>query len=188
MQSTPPPPADRHRSGPSSRPTPEHPVSIDVKAPELLLRRQAGARRHLDRHPAQPRHRLHRPVRLRQEHVPADAQPHERHHRRHPRRGPGAHRRRRHLRRADRRRGAAPPGRDGVPEVEPVPQVDLRERRLRHPVERPGRDALGAAAAGSRRASRPRRSGTRSRTGCTTRRWRCRAASSSGCASRGRWP
>ena len=40
-------------------------------------------------------------------------------------------RRHRHLRPDDRRHRAAAAGRDGVPEVEPVPEVDLRERRLR---------------------------------------------------------
>ena len=39
----------------------------------------------------------------------------------------------RHLRRRRRRRRAAPQGRDGVPEVEPVPEIDFRERRLRPP-------------------------------------------------------
>ena len=37
-----------------------------------------------------------------------------------------------------RRRPAAPQGRHGVPEVEPVPQVDFRERRLRPAHQRPG--------------------------------------------------
>ena len=35
-----------------------------------------------------------------------------------------------------RRRRAAPARRHGVPEVEPVPEVDLRERRLRPPHQR----------------------------------------------------
>ena len=43
-----------------------------------------------------------------------------------------------HLRAGHRRRRAAAPRRDGVPEVEPVPEVDLRERRLRPPHQRPG--------------------------------------------------
>ena len=54
--------------------------------------------------------------------------------------------------RRHRRGRAAPAGRDGVPEVEPVPQVDLRERRLRRADERHGRDARRAARRGSRRA------------------------------------
>ena len=44
----------------------------------------------------------------------------------------------RHLRPGRRRRVAAAPGRHGVPEVEPVPEVDLRERRLRAAHQRPG--------------------------------------------------
>ena len=64
-----------------------------------------GAKRALEnishRHPAQPGDRVHRPVGLRQEHVPAHAEPDERHHPGHARRGPGPHRRRRHLRAAD---------------------------------------------------------------------------------------
>ena len=55
---------------------------------ELLLRRQAGAGRHHHPDPAEPRHRLHRPVRVRQEHLPAHVEPDERHH-------PGDARRRR---------------------------------------------------------------------------------------------
>ena len=58
----------------------------------------------------------------------------------HARRGQGADRRRRHLRPGRRRRRAAAAGRDGVPEVEPVPEVDLRERRLRAADQRHGRE------------------------------------------------
>ena len=54
---------------------------------ELLLRREARAREHHDRHPAECGDGLHRAVGLRQEHVPAHAEPDERHHRRHARRG-----------------------------------------------------------------------------------------------------
>ena len=105
----------------------------------------------------------------------------------HAGRGTGPDRRRGHLRRRRRRRRAPPPRRDGVPEVEPLPKVDLRERRLRAADQRPGAQPGRAARAGrGEPASRPR-SGTRSRIGCTSRRWRCRAASSSGCASRARW-
>ena len=52
-----------------------------------------------DRDPRQPRDRVHRPVGLRQEHVPAHAQPDERHHPGDARRGHGADRRRVDLRR-----------------------------------------------------------------------------------------
>ena len=49
------------------------------------------------------------------------------------------HRRPGHLRAGSRRRRAAAAGRHGVPEVEPVSEVDLRERRLRPAHQRPGR-------------------------------------------------
>ena len=53
----------------------------------FFLRRHPGAvRRHRD-DSRTGRHRAHRAVGLRQKHVPAHAQPHERHHRRHPRLG-----------------------------------------------------------------------------------------------------
>ena len=42
--------------------------------------------------------------------------------------------------------------RHGVPEVEPVPEVDLREHRLRPAHQRPGRNEGGAGRAASRRA------------------------------------
>ena len=108
---------------------------------------EARADGHLDPDPREPRHRVHRPVGLRQEHVPADAEPDERHHSGHARRGHGAHRRRRHLRAARRRRRPAAPRRDGVPEVEPVPEVDLRERRLRPAHQRHGSERGRAARA-----------------------------------------
>ena len=104
------------------------------------------------------------------------------------RRGHGPHRRRGHLRPRRGRRRAAPAGRDGVPEVEPVPEVHLRERRLRPAHQRHGADQGRARTIASRRASSRPPSSTRSRTGCTSRRWRSRAASSSGCASPARWP
>ena len=47
------------------------------------------------------------------------------------------HRRRSRSTPGRRRRAAAPAGRHGVPEVEPVPEVDLRERRLRPAHQRP---------------------------------------------------
>ena len=84
------------------------------------------------RHRRQRDHRVHRPVGLRQDHGAALPQPHARPHARArrstgtvrvPRRGP--------LRPEGRRRRGAPPHRHGVPEAEPVPEVDLRQRRVR---------------------------------------------------------
>ena len=46
----------------------------------------------------------------------------------------------------------APSRRHGVPEVEPVPEVDLRERRLWPADQRHGRQQGGAGRRGSRRA------------------------------------
>ena len=78
---------------------------------------------------APQRHRLHRPVRLRQVDLPAHAQPHARGHPRRPRRGRGADRRQQPLRPRRRPGARAPPGRHGVPAPEPVPDdVDQGER------------------------------------------------------------
>ena len=74
---------------------------------------------------------VHRPVGLRQVDLPALPQPDERHHPDRPGRRRDQARRHGHLRPAHRRGRAARPRRHGVPEAEPVPEVDLRERRLR---------------------------------------------------------
>ena len=66
-------------------------------------------------------------------------QPDERHHPERARRGPDRARRRGHLRLRDGRRAAARPRRHGVPEAQPLPQVDLRECRLRPAHPRPRR-------------------------------------------------
>ena len=115
---------------------------------ELLLRAQPGPREHRRQDPAEPGDRAHRAVGLRQVDVPPVAQPDERHHPRRPGRGLGPDRRPRHLRAVGRRRRPAAAGRHGVPEVEPVSEVDLRERRLR-PADQPhGRVARRAARPG----------------------------------------
>jgi ABC-type dipeptide/oligopeptide/nickel transport system ATPase component len=103
------------------------------------LRCQAGPVRRVDRHSRPRGHGLHRPLGLRQVDLPALHQPHERHHRGLPRRRQHQPRRRGHLRSRSRRGRAARPHRHGVPEAEPVPQVDLRERRLRAAHPRPRR-------------------------------------------------
>ena len=129
-------------------------------------------------------HGAHRAVRLRQVHAAAEHQPHERPGPRRPRRGPDAVPRRGPVR-PGRRPGRGPPAdRHGVPEAQPVPQVDLRQRRLR---------ARGQRLKGNldelvERASAAPRSGTTSRTSSSSRAWRSRAASSNGCASRARSP
>ena len=119
-------PADRHAGDADGR----------DRAARPLVRRQAGAQGRLDVGPQAPDHRLHRPLGLRQVDPAALPQPHER-----PRRRRRASRAiiriggSRHLRPRARRHRAAQAGGHGLPEVQPVPEVDLRERRLRpaHP-------------------------------------------------------
>ncbi len=153
---------------------------------ELLLRLPAGTREHRAQRAAEPGDGAHRALGLRQVHVPPIAEPHERHRARRPRRGLGVHRRRGHLRGDRGRRRSAPARRHGVSEVEPVSQVDLRQRRLRAADQPPDAVAKKSCGAASRRASRRRRSGTRCAIGSTRRRCPCPAASSSASASRAR--
>ena len=130
---------------------------------DLLRRVPRGDRRLADRLRERD-HRVHRAVRLRQDDGAPQPQPDERP----DRRGPGG---RRHPlpRRAPVRQRRLPdrgpaPHRDGLPEGQPVPEVDLRQHRLRaahqrHPQQgQAGRDRRAVA-------ERRRRSGTRSRTG-----------------------
>ena len=77
------------------------------------------------------------------------------------------------------RRGP-PLDRDGVPEAEPVPEVDLRQRRLGAARARHEEGPRRARRAGADAAPR---SGTRSRTASSGARSRSPAASSSACAS-----
>ena len=128
--------------------------------PLPLLRLEASAVRHLDGFSAPSGDGADRPVGLRQVDAPALPEPHERpdrrrlHHRQHPsgrrggqRSGPGRDR-------------TAPPGRHGVPEGRPVPQVDLRERRLR-PADRRHPRPAACSTRRWRRASAARRCGTK---------------------------
>jgi hypothetical protein len=128
-------------------------------------------------------HRADRSVRLRQEHAAAQLQPDERPHR--ERRGSRAVRYHGGPLRPGGRPGRGPaPDRDGLPEAEPVPEVDLRQRRLR-PAVAGFKGRLDDSSSG--RCARPR-CGTRSRTSSSRRPTACPAASSSGCASPGRSP
>ena len=82
-----------------------------------------------------------------------------------------------------RRHRAAQAGRHGLPEIEPVPEIDLRERRLRPAPA--GHQRQGARS--TRRSSAAcaaRRCGRRCATGCTPARSAFPAASSSAFASR----
>ncbi len=74
--------------------------------------------------------------------------------------------------------------RHGLPEAESVPEVDLRQHRLRAPGARTWTTSTSA----SRRRSRARPSGTRSRTASETTPTACPVASSSGSASPAPWP
>ena len=160
---------------------------METRKLRFFYGRKPGALRDLARDPREVRDGVHRPVRLRQVDVPALPEPDERHHPGHARRGRRPPRRQGHLRARHRRRGPAPAGRDGLPEVEPLPQVDLRQRRVR-PADQRARAAARSCRSASRRRCAAPRSGTRSRTGSTPPRSGSRAASSSGSASRARSP
>ena len=98
---------------------------------------------------------------------------------------PGAVPRPRPLRLECRPGRGAPADRDGLPEAEPVPEVDLRQHRLRPARARDeGRSRRPRRAVAARRP----RSGTRSRTGSRTTPSGSRAVSSSASASRARSP
>ncbi len=146
-------PAAPRRRGARSR--------CDVERPELLLRRQARADRHLDRRCGRTwsprssgRPGCGKSTFLRTLNRMNDIVPGARVEGRV--RIDGAE----HLRAGHRRRRAPAAGRHGVSEVEPVPEVDLRERRVR-----PADQRHGAEPARPRRARRgqpaPPRSGTR---------------------------
>ena len=120
------------------------------------------------------RHRDHRPVGLRQEHLPALAQPDARAGIRRARGGSRRARRRRHLR-PDGRPGPAPPrGGHGLPAAEPVPHhVDLRQRRRRPQVDRTAQSPSSTRSWSAACGGPP--CGTRSRTSCGQTGRRCRA-------------
>ena len=125
------------------------------------------------------------PVGLRQVDDPALLRPHERpdpggEGRRH-----GALPRARPLRPGHRRGAGAQAHRDGLPEAQPVPEVDLRQHRLRP--QGPGYEGRHGRDRRERRCG-ARRCGTTSRTASRTTRSGCPAASSSASASRARSP
>ena len=150
--------------------------------PEFLLRRAPRAEEHQPDARRQPRHRLHRPVRLRQVDAAADLQPDVR-----PLSGPARHRAvdagpDQHPRPQARPQSAARPGRHGVPEADAVPDDDLREHRLRHPPLREDlevRDGRPGREGAARRRAVERGQGQAQRHRASA----CPAASSSGSAS-----
>ena len=106
------------------------------------LQARPGLLRQLPRRPGQPRadregedHRLHRSVRLRQEHGAALAQPHERPDPGLPLRGPRPLPRQGRLRRERRSGRGAPLHRHGLPAAQPVLDEHLRQRGLRPPAQ-----------------------------------------------------
>ena len=123
----------------------------------LVLRGAGRLRCHHGRLPL-PGDRVHRPVRLRQDHAASQPQPHERpHHRRDGRRDDHVSRAR-PLRLGGRPRRGAAPDRHGVPAAEPVPEVDLRQRGVRPSAAR--HEGQPRRPRSSRRSTRPP-SGTR---------------------------
>ena len=154
---------------------------------QRLLRRQAGAEGRVDRHSRGSRHGLHRPVGLRQVDLPALPQPDERHD---PvGAGDRPHRARRRGHQLLRRwtSSSSAPG-SGMVFQKPNPFPKSIYENVAYG---PRIHGLAAVADGARRdrrevaASAPA-CGTRSRTGCRKAARRCRAGSSSGCASRAR--
>ena len=182
---------------PQDRPlTPPHPKEPEHRVqehrsqrPQRLLRRLPGRRGRLARDRAAQRHRLHRPVGLRQVDVPAHPQPHARGHPERPRRGRGAARRRQPLRPGRRPGARAPPGRHGLPAAEPVPDdVDQGERAGGRQAQQQAHLEVGRRRPRREVAARARTSGTRSRTASTSPARACPAASSSASASPARSP
>ena len=137
---------DRHGTGRSASASrcPHRPQDADGRAAragagsgagtgrrQRLLRRLRGRpRRRPDDRP-QRDHRDDRPVRLRQVHRPALAQPDERPDPRRPGHGHDHLPRPGPVRQGGRPDRGPPPHRHGVPEAEPVPEVDLRQHRVR---------------------------------------------------------
>ena len=132
-------------------------------------------------------HRADRPVGLRQEHRAALLQPHERPRAGHAARGRGAVSRQEPVRPRCRCGRGAPPDRHGLPEAQPVPQVDLREHRLRPANQRLARLEAGYGRAGRALAARRGAVGRGQGQAQAVRHWRSRAGSSSACASPARW-
>ena len=137
---------------PHLRTAPSSPMRSGHRELEVLVRHHDGALGHFPQHSAARGDGHHRPVRMRQKHLSALPEPHERPHFERSRRGPGHFRWRRHLR-PQRRSGAdAASHRHGVPEAEPVSKIHLRQHRLRAQGQRlprlDGRSRRALAAAG----------------------------------------
>ncbi len=158
-------------------------IKMDVREPELLLREVPGAEEHHAAHPREEGHGLHRPVRVRQVHAAARVQPDVRALPRAARRRRGQGRRREHPDQQGRRRAGPRQDRHDLPEADAVPDVDLRQHRVRRaPVREPvalghGRPrGVGAEEGGAVERGQGQAEPDAARA--------CPAASSSGCASR----
>ena len=132
--------------------------SSTIRGLTVALRQNVADQGRQPRDLPQPGHGADRPVGLRQEHVHPLPQPDERPDSRARHRGRDPLPRPEHLRRRRRSGRGAPPDRDGVPEAEPVPEVDLRQRRLG--AARARHEARISTSASSGRCA-GRRSGTR---------------------------
>ncbi len=167
---------------------PAHAIKVSARNVDVFYGEKHAIKDVVRRHPGPLRDVVHRTVRLRQVDVPALHQPHERHHpdlpghRQDHDRGSG------HLRSCARCRPAPRPRRHGLPEAQSVPEVDLRERRLRPAHPRPRQIQGGTGRDRDDQPARRRGSSRRSRTGSTIPAPACRAASSSAFASRARSP
>ena len=173
------------RTGAPARQAPQPSARRQVALSDLnaFYGEQHGGEGRRPRLRGQQGHGDHRPVRLRQVDAGALHQPHARGDPGRPRRGRGRCSTRGHLRRRRRRRSPCGGDRHGLPEAEPVPDdVDLRQRRRRPAPDGPhGRQprtsvverALRGAGLWDEVKDRLDQPGQR----------RCRAASSSACAS-----
>ena len=157
------------------------------RAGQPLVRGEAGAQGRQHVHPEAPDHGLHRALRLREEHAPPVPEPDERSGGRSACHRPHPDRRDRHSRSAARRDRPPQARGHGVSEVEPIPEVHLRERRLR-PAHPGCQQPRGSRGDGGAEPQGQRRCGTRSPTGCTRVRSASRADSSSASASLARSP
>jgi hypothetical protein len=128
-------------------------------------------------------HRDDRPVGLRQVDLPACPEPDERHHRHLPGHRRDQARRHGHLRQETRRGAAARPGRHGVPEAEPLPEVHLRQHRLRPAHPRPGQQPRRARRGRRDQPAQGRSVGRGQGPAGPARAPVCPVASSSACAS-----
>ena len=128
-----------------------------------LLRRESGARLDDAEDLPQPGHCRDRPLGMRQDDVHPQPEPNERFDSGLQAQRAGPVSRPRCLRPRDKPRRGAATDRDGVPEAQPVPEVDLRQHRLGAAQPRDeGRPRCARRARSQRRLP----CGTRSRTGC----------------------